>query len=420
MAVRLRPDRRAVLDRLQFGNLKSEVQTMANRTPLHDWHQAHEGRMVEFAGWDMPVQYADGVIAEHLSTRKSGGLFDICHMGRFLVSGPKALKFLEYALTNSARRLKPGLAQYTIISDHDGRPLDDAYLYRRGPEDYLLVVNASNRERDWQWLQKLNTQGAAFIDHSVDMAMIAVQGPRSEELVASLTEGEMPPRGRNQAGWVKYRGQDMFLARTGYTGEPVCFELFPPAALALSLWEELVAKGESLGVVPVGLGARDTLRLEAGLPLYGHEYGRELAVMICPTARFGVYLGEDRGDFVGRQALAAQIAELKSGEVNLVPRRVACVAALVKGMMREHSPVSLGGQNVGELTSGTHGFRPGFSRGDAPGVESYNRALGLALLDRSVESGREVEVAYRKRVLAAKVVPSFAKPGPVFLQPRVF
>ena len=304
---------------------------MANRTPLHAWHEAHGGRMVEFAGWDMPVQYADGVITEHLATRKSGGLFDICHMGRFLVYGPKALDFLDYALTNSARKLTPGLAQYSIISDEDGCPLDDAYLYQRGPEDYLLVVNAANRERDWEWLEKLNSFGAALEDHSPDMAMIAVQGPKSEELVGSLARGELPAKGRNRAGWVKYQGQDMFLARTGYTGEPVCFELFPPAELTLALWEELVEKGRSLGVAPVGLGARDTLRLEAGLPLYGHEYGRELPVMICPTARFGVYLGEDRGDFVGKKALSAQVADLQSGAAKLVPGRVACVAALVKG-----------------------------------------------------------------------------------------
>ena len=392
---------------------------MANRTPLHDWHQSHGGRMVEFAGWDMPVQYADGVIAEHLATRKSGGLFDICHMGRFLVSGPKALGFLDYALTNSAHRLEPGLAQYTIISDEDGRPLDDAYLYQRGPEDYLLVVNAANLERDWEWLVKLNSSGAALENHSADLAMIAVQGPKSEELVATLTEGDPPPSGRNRAGWVKYQGRDMFLARTGYTGEPVCLELFPPADLALSLWQDLVEKGGPLGVVPVGLGARDTLRLEAGLPLYGHEYGRKLPVMICPTARFGIYLGEDRGDFMGKQALAAQVAELKSGEVNLVPKRVVCVAALVKGMMREHSPVNLAGRQVGELTSGT--TVPAWKfEGAAPGEESYTRALGLALLERGIERGQELEVAYRKRTLAAKVVASFAKPGPVYLAPREF
>jgi glycine cleavage system T protein (aminomethyltransferase) len=390
---------------------------MPQETPLCAWHAAHGGKMVEFAGWRLPVTYENGLIAEHLATRKFGGLFDISHMGRFLVSGPGALAFLQSALTNSAGSLAPGRAQYTLLSDHAGRPLDDAYLYCLKPGEYLLVVNASNREKDWDWLNQLNQGQADLSDVSRELAMLAVQGPKSQELVAEFVSGALPAPGRNHGAWCRMDGTEVFLSRTGYTGEPLGFEIFPPWENAERLWQQLAERGKDLGVVPVGLGARDTLRLEAGLPLYGHEYAQDRAIMSVSTAKFGVDLTDERGDFVGREALLSQREELRSGGLKLVPRRVLPVAALGRGMIREGSTVLAGGEVVGVLTSGTTVPAWRFV-GGLPGEQTYTRPIGLALLERKIKTGDEIEIAYRKRTLPGRVPQRFAATAGDFLKPQ--
>lgn len=390
---------------------------MSQETPLCAWHAAHGGKMVEFAGWRLPVTYENGLIAEHLATRKFGGLFDISHMGRFLVSGPEALAFLQHALTNSAGSLAPGRAQYTLLSDHSGRPLDDAYLYCLQPGEYLLVVNASNREKDWDWLNQLNQGQADLSDASRELAMLAVQGPKSQELVAELVCGTLPAPGRNNGAWCRVDGAEVFLSRTGYTGEPLGFEIFPSWENAERLWQQLAERGKELGVVPVGLGARDTLRLEAGLPLYGHEYAPDRAIMSVPTARFGVDLAAEWGDFVGREALLSQSEELRNGGLNLVPRRVLSVAALGRGMIREGSTVLAGGEVVGVLTSGTTVPAWRFV-GGLPGEQTYTRPIGLALLDRKIKTGDDIEIVYRKRTLPGRVPTRFAATAGDFLKPQ--
>ncbi len=392
---------------------------MAEKTPLYDWHAANGGKLVEFAGWLLPVCYAGGQIGEHLATRKGGGLFDICHMGRFLITGPQAPPFLERMLTNRAGKLSPGRAHYTLVSDPEGRPIDDAYLYRLDHERWLLVVNAANRGAVWDWLGRHRQAGVDLDDVGSDLAMLALQGPGSETLLAQLAQGPLPGPGRNRCAWVRLAGADVFVSRTGYTGEPLGFELFPPASAAGSLWEALARHGAGQGVVPAGLGSRDTLRLEAGLPLYGHEYTPGRPIMAVPAAAVGVDLGEGRGDFVGREALEAQAAALAAGGGPALPRRVSPVAALVKGMMREGSPVSGPTGPLGELTSATTvpGWR--FESG-RPGGEHYNRPLGLALLDAGTRPGQEVSISYRGRTLPGVVAKSFARPNGRYLQPIEF
>lgn len=389
------------------------------KTSLYDLHARDGAKLVEFAGWWLPMHYADGLIAEHLACRKHGGIFDISHMGRFLVNGPEAVAFLESVLTNRASKLKPGQAQYTIISNQQGCPLDDAYLYCLEDERYMLVVNAGNKETAWGWLSQHNQTGAEFSDASERLAMLAVQGPQSEQLLASLLDDPLPGPSRNQGAWNIFNNTRLFVSRTGYTGEPLSFEIFLAWDEAPKLWEALTKAGAGLGVVPVGLGARDTLRLEAGLPLFGREYDAGRPIMAVPTAKYGVDLGPKRGDFIGQDALARQAQALAVGDGQVLPQKIYAVAGLAKGMMREGSVVRGPNGELGTLTSAT--AIPAWRfKDNLPGDEHYNRLLGLALLDSKVRVGQELEITYRKQVLPGRVVRSFSKPVGGYLKPIEF
>ncbi|MFQ5955506.1 MAG: glycine cleavage system aminomethyltransferase GcvT, partial [Kiloniellales bacterium] len=221
--------------------------------------------MVEFAGWHMPVHYKTGIIQEHLATRRRAGLFDVSHMGRFKITGKGAEDFLLSLLTNNARALEPAHAQYTFIATDSGGAVDDAYLYKLTEDDFLLVVNAGNRDKDWQWLERhMRQDGVAMTDVSDQLAMISLQGPESASILEGVVDkADLPENKRNRLAVAAIDGHHVVVARTGYTGESVCFELFVAADHAVRLWQTLV----SLGAVPCGLGARDSLRLEAGLPL---------------------------------------------------------------------------------------------------------------------------------------------------------
>ena len=242
------------------------------RTPFFDRHVAAGARLVDFAGWEMPVQYRGGIIAEHLATRRGAGLFDVSHMGRFVLRGRGAVPFLQHVLTNNAAALDVLQAQYTIVPTPTGGAVDDAYLYRFHEQELLLVVNASNRVKDWEHFHQ-HVEGfpdVELTDETGEIAMLALQGPASRDILAGLLEaGRLPEPRRNELSIVTIGGAPVRVGRTGYTGEPVCFELFVAAAHGPALWDALIAAG----AVPVGLGARDTLRLEAGLPLYGQELG---------------------------------------------------------------------------------------------------------------------------------------------------
>ena len=283
--------------------------TESRRTVLYNRHVELGAKIVEFGGWDMPLNYPPGIMAEHLATRGGAGLFDVSHMGRFGFSGEGALAFLQHALTNNAAALDAGEAQYTIIPNADGGAVDDAYLYRFTSDEYLLVVNAANRAKDWDHFQSLlaTYPGVTLTDRSAELAMISLQGPKSKEMLCGTLDcpGLPEPR-RNALGIVQIEGRRVMVARTGYTGEPLCFELFVESADALYIWDRILNRGAT----PVGLGARDTLRLEASLPLYGHELGagpdgRDIPIFACPLAKFAVSFSTLKGDYIGRAALEA-------------------------------------------------------------------------------------------------------------------
>ncbi len=335
-------------------------------TPLAAWHRGHGARMTEFGGWNMPLFYGGGILKEHLRTRAWAGLFDVSHMGRFSFHGQRTIDFLRFALTNDAARLSAGQSQYTLLSQEDGSALDDALLYCWPSGEYVLVVNAANAAVDVDFLRaKAQGFGVEIEDRTSRTAMIAIQGPASWEilrLAASALRPEMPGRSRSLP--ISIRETQAVVSRTGYTGEPIGFEVFVPAEQAEAIWTRLLDVGRPLGIGAVGLGARDTLRLEASLPLMGHEGGTDpdghpMPILAVPSARFGVNLKDSQRDFVGRAALERQAAALQSlqsggpGDDAALSRRVRPLAILDAGVARHGDTVVVGDRTVGRVTSGT-------------------------------------------------------------------
>src|SRR5262245_42843679 len=241
---------------------------MAKKTPLYEWHRSHGAKLVEFGGWLMPVSY-EGVLAEHQAVRERCGLFDISHMGEIFVSGPGAEAFLQRVTTNDVARLKDGEAQYSLLLHEGGTVIDDIIVYRLGAGRYLLCVNAANTDKDRDWLQARSFGDLRLQDRSAEMGMIALQGPKSAAVLLRLGF-KLDSLQRFQCVETTLAGARVLLARTGYTGEDGC-ELFLENRDLLGVWENLLAAGQDAGIRPIGLGARDTLRLEMGYPLYGHE-----------------------------------------------------------------------------------------------------------------------------------------------------
>ena len=367
-------------------------------TVLHPWHMANGGKMVSFGGYDMPVQYAHGIVQEHLATRRTAGLFDVSHMGRFRVSGPQAEAFLMQVLTNDASKLLANESQYTFIANERGSAVDDAYLYKHDADDFLLVVNASNRTKDWQWLVDKTLGDMALTDVSEEMAMIALQGPQSADYLAAIVGADaLPQDKRNQLSRTHFAGAPLLIARTGYTGEAVCFELFPGRQQTIALWEQLIA----LGAAPVGLGARDSLRLQASLPLYGHELGvdtagEEIPIFAVSLARFGVRrIGTN---FMGGEALERQRAvteRIRSGESlsaeekATLPARIHPIAVLEgRRPLRAGHKVFHGEQRIGVVTSGTV----------VPHIKEDGhtlRPIGLAMVDSELRYQTEPPIGLR-------------------------
>lgn len=387
------------------------------QTFFHDRHLAHKATMVDFGGWDMPVQYSPGVLQEHLITRKHAGLFDVSHMGRFVVRGSDALKFLQLVLTNNAAALEIGESQYTIIADQHGYAIDDAYLYRFYGDEYLLVVNASNRAKDWHHFQG-QVQGfdVQLTDRTFDFGMISLQGPESRKILNELlTSEQLPAPLRNSLSRAELAGMEVLLARTGYTGDPIGFELFMEKNAAVKIWDMLVDRGAQ----PIGLGARDTLRLEACLPLYGHEFGEDpkgnpIPIFACPLAKFAVSFSPEKGECIGRQALLRQFAayqrimDFNSADIQALPRIILPLAVQDKGVVRAGDAVYKNGKHIGYVTSGTmvpcwkvEGEGIGSSLTDS----STKRAIGLALVDADICLGDSVTIQVRKRLLQGIMVP---------------
>ncbi len=395
------------------------------RTPLYEEHLKLKAQMVEFADWEMPLHYPPGILAEHLATRKFGGLFDISHMGRFLIRGQDALPFLQYVLTNNAAALEPGQSQYTIIPNESGGAIDDTYLYHIDEAEYLLVVNAANAEKDWDWLQKFQPQfpRLALEDNTASIAMLSLQGPGTKTILEAILEdtGKLPEPIRNRSVIAKMLGAKIVIARTGYAGEPISFELFPPADIAARLWNELLEIGAKEGLVPVGLGARDTLRLEAGLPLYGHELGadaegKEIPVFALPAARFAVSFSHLKGEFIGREAMMKQFQEIKlrqEGRLEtpkerlLVPKAIFPMSISGGGIARPGCPVYVNESLVGNVTSGTmtpYWKAEGVGLKAKPGREPLRRTICLAYLDTDLREGQKTQVIIRDKKVEGEIV----------------
>ncbi|MEF2276741.1 glycine cleavage system aminomethyltransferase GcvT [Deinococcus sp. YIM 134068] len=345
-------------------------QTPLKRTPLHAAHLRAGARMVPFGGWEMPVQYA-GVRAEHDAVRTRAGVFDVSHMGEFRVTGPDAERFLQHVTTNDVTKLRPGRGQYNWLPNETGGLVDDIYVYRVVQSEFLIVVNASNIGKDWAHLQA-QTAGydVTLTDESDRWGLLAVQGPQAEAMLQPHISVDLTAKKKNAYFPAKLFGFEVWLARTGYTGEDG-FEIFTDAGEAETVWDRLLA----VGFTPAGLGARDTLRLEAGFPLYGHEFAENLH----PLASTYTWVVKDK-------------AHLGREHISLAPPVRLIGLALERVPVREGYPVLLNGERVGHVTSGTssptlgHPIAMALVRGDASTADAYEvEVRGKAHPARRVE-----------------------------------
>ena len=358
------------------------------RTPLYQCHVEAGARLVEFAGWDMPVQY-QGVIEEHRAVRTAAGMFDVSHMGEVRVQGPQAEAFLQRLTPNDVAKLAPGKAHYSGLLTERGTYVDDLLIYRLGAEELLVVVNASNADRDHEWIASRAGEGVRVANESDRWALIALQGPKALEILRPLaTPGtaELKYYGFLQG---EVAGHSAIISRTGYTGEDG-FELYVEPEHAPAVWRRLLEAGASVGLVPAGLGARDTLRLEAAMALYGHEIDESTTPFEAGLS-WVVKMG--KGDFLGREALAAQQAE--GLKCKLIGFEVSG-----RGIARQGHEVKVEGSTVGKVTSGT--WSP-----------TFEKAIGMAYVPTEMaKPGTSLEIDVRGRALPAKVVdlPFYRRP----------
>jgi aminomethyltransferase len=352
---------------------------MANlRTPLYDWHVAHKARMVPFGGWDMPVQYT-GVVAEHKAVRTGAGLFDVSHMARLSFAGVGAIDLIQKVWTNNAATMKDGQVRYGLVCNETGGCLDDILVYR-WPYGWAMVVNASNREKIVGWLnQHKGSLDVQVQDQTLDTAMLAVQGPKAVGLCAGMFEADAAGLKYYFATPTRYKGKNSVVSRTGYTGEDG-LEIMVAKDQAVELADDLVARG----AVPCGLGARDTLRLEAGMPLYGHELNETINPI---QAKLGWAVKVDKGDFIGRDALAHAIED--AGQV---PERVGLELG-GKRAAREGCQVLLGDKApMGIVTSGSY-------------VPWLDKSIAMGYVAAQVAApGTALQVDIRGSLTLAKVV----------------
>lgn len=353
---------------------------MELKTPLYPLHLELGGKIVPFAGYLLPVQYPSGLIAEHKAVRQACGLFDVSHMGEILFEGPDAFDALQLLLTNDLSGMQVGRVRYSPVCNEQGGVVDDLIVYKYSDEKYLLVVNAANKDKDYAWFLKHTKGDVKVTDVSAQYAQLALQGPKSKEIISRLTDAaKLPTRYYSFVDDLEVAGIRCLVSRTGYTGEHG-YELYCKPEDGIPLAKTLLDAGKEDGLIPCGLGARDTLRLEAGMPLYGHEMSEEITPL---ETDLGMFVSMDKGDFIGRSAL------LQKGE----PQRIRIGMELVdRGIAREHSEVYLGDELVGVTTSGTM----------APHL---GHAIAVALVDvKASEPGTVLEIDVRGRRLKAKVV----------------
>ena len=363
------------------------------KTPLNATHRALKAKMVDFGGWDMPVEYpcpGGGLIAEHLAVRTSVGLFDVSHMGEIQFRGPGALDAIQHITMNDASRLKDGQAHYSALLTPQGAFVDDILVHRLSQNDYLLVVNAGTKDKDYAWIrQQVGTWPSIHIsDYSSYYSQLALQGPRALETLQKLTKVDLAAIKNYWFTWGQVAGiHNVLIARTGYSGEDG-FEVYIPADEATSekMWNALLNAGQEFGIRPCGLGARNTLRLEAGMSLYGHEISHEINVFEAGLDR---WLKLDKGAFIGREALLA--IQASGGPT----RKLIGLEMVDRGIARDGYPVlDLEGKEIGAVTSGS----------PAPYLKTN---IALALVPAEVATaGQDVLIQVRPNQQArAKQVP---------------
>jgi aminomethyltransferase len=364
--------------------------TELKHTPLYETYKKYGAKTIDFGGWELPVQFTS-IKEEHAAVRERAGLFDVSHMGEIEVKGEAAESFLQSLVTNDVGKLKAGGAQYTAMCYENGGTVDDLIIYKKGDHDYLLVVNAANTDKDFEWITSHAPENVTVKNISGEVAQLAVQGPKAEAVLQKLTDTDL-----STIGFFKFKedvsiaGVPTLVSRTGYTGEDG-FELYMPWEAAPKVWEAIIEAGSEYGLLPCGLGARDTLRFEAKLPLYGQELTADISPL---EAGIGFAVKVDKeADFIGKAALKAQ-------KENGLTRKIVGIEMVDKGIPRAHYPVYSGDRKIGEVTTG------------APSP-TLGKNLGLALLEKPfTEIGTEVDVEIRgKRKKAVVVKTPFYKRG---------
>lgn len=336
--------------------------------------------MTDFGGWEMPVEYV-GIIEEHKAVRNECGLFDVSHMGEIIVSGSSAAASLQKIITNDLDKLEDGKVLYTPICREDGGIIDDLLVYRLAADEYLMVVNASNTEKDFNWVKQHLLEESQAENVSEEYALLALQGPESQKVLTQLTDIDLNSLEYYSFRKAKAAGVEMFISRTGYTGE-LGYELYFEADKAENIWERLMEAGSDFGLKACGLGARDTLRLEKTLALYGNDIDENTDPY---EAQMGWTVKLNKGDFIGRDALLA--AEKKCCERKLIPFKVTG-----RGVARHNHEVYVDGNKIGRVTSGS--YSPTLKQG-----------IGMAYLKRKYsEPGTEIEIKIRNRKIKAEVV----------------
>lgn len=351
------------------------------RTPLYENHVKAGAKLVEFGGWEMPVQYT-GIIEEHKACRSAVGIFDVSHMGEFEVKGSDALEIINKLITNNAAKMQEKQCLYSPMCYENGGVVDDLLVYKLNENHYYMVVNAANIEKDFTWVLSNSEGFDVNIENISDQtAQIAVQGPKAETVLQKICDLDLSSIRYYWFDCGKVDGVEAIISRTGYTGEDG-FEIYVKAEYASQIWNQLLTEGESYGVVPVGLGARDTLRLEARLPLYGHEMDETITPL---EAGLGMFVKLDKDDFIGRDALVKQKEEG-------VTRKVVGFEMVGRGIPRNHYPVKKKGVEIGVVTSGS--FAPWLDKN-----------VGLALVKAEFSPlGTEFAIEIRGKEVPARVV----------------
>ncbi len=354
---------------------------MELKTPLYDIHIQEGGKIVPFAGYLLPVQYGSGVIKEHMAVREKCGMFDVSHMGEVMFTGETALASLNHIMTNDFTDMPTGKVRYSVMCNENGGCVDDLIVYKFDEQEYFVVVNAANKDKDYAHMLKNILPGTKAEDISDTLAEIALQGPKAPEILGELISEEFIPKGYYTV--VKSAvidGMDCIISRTGYTGE-LGYEIFTANENAEKLWKLLRKTGEKYGLIPCGLGARDTLRLEAGMPLYGHEMNEEITPFEANLG-FGVKMG--KAEFIGKEALETKGAP----EIIRVGLEITG-----RGIAREHQDVYIGDKKIGVTTSGTH-------------CPYIGKPVAMALVDAEYSVlGTEAEVDVRGRRIPCRVIP---------------